>query len=263
MLSARRHVILTAFFLVAPTLSFASSIVVNSTCEAGTCPPTDTLASGGSTSGNFNLTYVAGDNDWYSIVGNYSATNPASGDTSMVYNVTATYEGNGGINSTASAGADTFTVSDLQNYDLSTSYYATYGTLAGYYSEDTASGVIGGPTGSSWQAQLFYNGQALPVLGPFTGPGFASNGTGTALTGFGSASVLDADFVFTYNFAKGTAEGAGFTSTPEPGGLIPIAAVLALCLGFGTIRRSRLSIVFPKSAKSIIIGLIRYSGGVA
>ncbi len=242
MLSApRRHAILLALFLITPALSFASSILVNSTCEAGTCPSVDTLASGGSASGTFNVIYVAADGDWYDIMGNYGATNPASGETSILFNVEATYEGYDGINNIASVGADTFTVSDLQDYNLASStYYTTYGTLNGYYMESTNSGVAG-PAGSSWQAQLFFNGQALPVLGPFTGPGYASNGSGTALTGFGSASTLDADFVFTYDFAKGTPQGAGFTSTPEPGGLVPIAAVLSLCLGIGYVRRSRVS----------------------
>jgi hypothetical protein len=201
----------------------------------------DTLASGGSTSGNFSFVYVASDSDWYDITGNYSALNPASGDTSIVFNADATYVGNGGVNSTPSAGADTFTLSDLQDYNLAASaYYAKYGTLNGYYDEVTDSGIIGAPTGSSWQAQLSYNGQSLPVLGPFTGPGYASNGTGTALTGFGSATTLDADYVFTYDFAKGTAAGSGFTSTPEPGGVIPVATVMALCLGVGAFRRTRL-----------------------
>jgi hypothetical protein len=237
-----RHVMLFACLLAAPSLSFASSILVNGTCEAGTCPPVDTLASGASTSGIFNLTYIAGDGDWYSLIGNYAATNPASGETGITFNVDATYQGNGGVNGTPSAGADTFTISDLQNYNLSASaYFATYGTLDGYYSDDTYSGVIGAPTGSSWQAQLFYNGQGLPVLGPFTGSGFASNAPGTALTGFGSTSSLDANFLFTYKFAAGTPAGAGFTSTPEPGGVVPVVAIVALSLGAGAIRRARLS----------------------
>jgi hypothetical protein len=242
MLSApQRYALLLALFLIAPAFSFASSVLVNGTCEAGTCPSVDTLASGGSASGTFNVIYVAADGDWYDIMGNYGATNPASGETSIVFNVSATYEGYDGINNTASAGADTFTVSDLQDYNLASStYYTTYGTLNGYYMESTNSGLAG-PAGSSWQAQLFFNGQALPVLGPFTSPGSASNGSGTPLTEFGSASTLDADFVFTYDFAKGTPQGGGFTSTPEPGGLVPVASVLALCFGFGAIRRSRVS----------------------
>jgi hypothetical protein len=240
----QKHFMLLVPFLLAPGLGLASSIVLNNgtpgaVCEAGSCP-VDTLSAGGSASGIFSFTYKASDGDWYAITGNYSAANPASGDTSIVFNADAAYEGYEGINSTVSQGADTFTIDDLQNYDLSSStYYTTYGTLNGYYTEDTSSGVIGGPTGSSWQAELFYNGQALGVLGPFTGPGYASNGSGTALTGFGSATTLDADFQFTYDFAAGTPAGSGFTSTPEPGGLIPVAAILALCLGVPAIRRYR------------------------
>ena len=243
MLSAPlRQLMLAACLLSAPILCFGSSIVLNgTTCESGTCPPVDTLASGASVSSTaFAFTYVAGDGDWFGITGNYAAANPASGDTSISFNVNATYEGNGGINGTASAGTDSFTIADLQDYNLAGStYYTDYGTLNGIYSESTDSGILGGPTGSSWQAQLSYNGQSLPVLGPFTGPGFASNSA--ALTGFGSATVLDADYLFTYDFAKGTAAGSGFSSTPEPKGLIPVAAVLALCLGLGAFRRARLA----------------------
>jgi hypothetical protein len=249
MFSARQvQFTLLAFSLLAPGLGFASSIVVNgANCDAGACPTVDTLSSGagsGSSIGStpFSFTYVAGDGDWYGISGNYAASNPASGDTSMVFNVTAKYEGNGGVNSAASVSADTFTISDMQDFNLASSaYYLSYGTLNGYYTESTNSGIVGSApaTGSSWQAQLFYNGQALPVLGPFTGPGSASNGSGTALTGFGAATTLAADFVFTYDFAQGTAAGSGFTSTPEPGGMIPAAAIAILCLGFGAVRRSR------------------------
>jgi hypothetical protein len=251
MFSARQiHLSLLAFGLLAPGLGFASSIIVNgTTCDAGTCPTVDTLSSGAGSgtiisSTPFNFTYVAGDGDWYGITGNYAASNPASGDTSMVFNVTAKYEGNGGINSVASVAADTFTISDMQDFNLASSaYYLSYGTLNGYYTESTASNIVGSApaAGSSWDAQLFYNNQALPVLGPFTGAGNASNGSGTALTGFGSATTLDADFVFTYDFAQGTAAGAGFTSTPEPGGVIPAAAIAILCLGFGAMRRSRVA----------------------
>ena len=111
-----------------------------------------------------------------------------------------------------SAGADTFTVTDVQDYDLASStYFDLYGTLNGTYSESTSSGIAG-PAASSWRAQLFYNGQPLPVLGPFTGPGYESNAPGTALTGFGRASTLDAVYVLTYDFAKATPAGSGFVS---------------------------------------------------
>ena len=234
MLSVTRlHLTLLACFSLAPVLGFASTIGVNLSSP---------LSSGGSVPLTpFSFIYEAGDGDWYAINGIYSATNPPSGNTSILFNVTATYEGNGGINSTPSVGSDTFTVDDLQDYDLATSaYFEEFGTLNGIYTEDASSG-ISGPPGSSWYAQLFYNGQGLPVLGPFTGPGSASNGSGTNLTGFGSATTLDADFRFTYDFAKGAPAGSGFTSaTPEPGGLMPIVSIMALCIGVPAIRRSRL-----------------------
>jgi hypothetical protein len=218
-----RHITLLACLLAGAVLGLASSIIVNigtvgALCKAGTCAPStvpDTLTSGASTGSTFNFIYVAADNDWYSITGDYSATNPASGETTIKFNVDATYVGHGGVNNTPATGADTFTITDLQDYDLlSSTYFTEFGTLNGTYSEDTDSD-IGGPAGGSWQAQLFYNGQALPVMGPFTGKASASNAPGTALTGFGSTSTLEADFQFTYFFAQGTPAGAGFTSTAE------------------------------------------------
>jgi len=230
-----RHLRLLACLLFVPVLGSASPIcVTGSVCSAPT-----TLASGGSTSGTFNLTYVAADGDWFAISGNYQATNPASGDTTIIFNVDAKYVGFRGVNSIASAGADTFTVTYRQDYDLaSANYFVEFGTLDGLYVEDTHSSITGAP-GGSWQAQLFYNGQALPVLGPFTGASFASNGSGTALTGFGSSSTLDAAYVFTYDFRAGTPAGSGFASTatdtipptPAPSSLLLIiVGMLALML---------------------------------
>ena len=91
----QRHVMLLACLLAAPALGLASSIVVNATCEAGTCPPVDTLASGGSTSGTFNFNYTFSNTDEYNIFGEYAATNPVSGDSTLQFNVTAVYAGNG------------------------------------------------------------------------------------------------------------------------------------------------------------------------
>jgi len=235
-LTSQRKLTLLACLLVAPVLGSESPICVT----GGVCPTPTTLGSGGSTSGTFNFTYVAADGDWFTISGNYQATNPASGNTSITFNVDAKYVGFGGVNSSASAGADTFTVTYRQDYDLALSnYFAEFGTLDGFYTEDTHSSITGAP-GGSWQAQLFYNGQALPVLGPFTGPSFASNGSGTALTGFGSSSTLDAAYVFTYDFRAGTPAGSGFSSTaadpipptPAPSSLLLIIVGMLVLMLF-------------------------------
>ena len=226
----QRHVMLLACLLAAPALGLASSIVVNATCEAGTCPPVDTLASGGSTSGTFNFNYTFSNTDEYNIFGEYAATNPVSGDSTLQFNVTAVYAGNG----TSSASQhDLLTIHDLQDYTVLTS-------LDGDYFEHSAAG-IGGPiaSASSFSAQLSFNGNGLGLLGPFTGPGSYDETSDLNLTGL--TSPLVADFQFQFDFAAGSNVGSYITTAPvpEPGGMVPVAAILALGLGLPAIRRFR------------------------
>jgi hypothetical protein len=240
MLSAsQRHLTLLAFFLVAPGLGLASTVDLNGTYQAGNTTQGDPVLTGGTSVSltPFGFTYVAGDGDWYAITGNYAASESAAGGTSLTFNVDATYEGNGGINSTPSAGADTLTFDDYQDFNLAgTTYYTDHGTIDGYYDEYTGSSITA--VGGTLSAEAFYNTVGLGELGPF---GVGSNYQAidnvhlTTLTG----SVLDEDFKYTFKFASGTTPG-GYIDTPEPGGLIPVAAILALCLGIPAIRRSRL-----------------------
>ena len=212
-------------------LGFASSIVVNGTCEAGTCPLVDTLASGSSTSGAFNFDYTFGNTDKYNVFGDYAATNPISGDTTIYFNVTVIYTGN--ATSTASLN-DVFTIDDLQDYTVLTS-------LDGDYFENSAAG-IGGliASGSSFSAQLSFNGNGLGILGPFTGPGNYYATSDLDLTGL--TSPLVADFQFQFDFAAGSNVGSYITTVPvpEPGSMAPVAAILAFGLCVPAIRRSRL-----------------------
>jgi hypothetical protein len=229
MLSAsRRHLTLLACLLVAPVLGLPSSIDVNGT------QPTDTLAYGTTTNGTFNFYYVFANTDKYDIFGDYSATNPIGGPTTIQFTVTAVYEGNQ-LN-TASKN-DLLTIDDLQDYIVPYS-------LDGEYFEDTAAD-IGGPiaSDSSFKSELIFNNQGLGELGPFTGPGSYYESSSQDLTGL--SGPLDADFKFKFDFAKGSEVGS-FISTvpnstvPEPGGVIPVAAILALGLGVPAIRRSSL-----------------------
>jgi hypothetical protein len=248
MLSASpRHLTLLACLLAAPVLGLASSIAVNGT------QPTDTLTYGTSTNGTFNFDYVFGDSDKYDIFGDYSATNPILGPTTIQFNVTAVYEGN---KTNTNSKNDVLTIDDLQDYIVPYS-------LDGMYFEDTAAD-IGGPIASksSFSAELFFNGHGLGMLGPFVGPGSSFASSSSDLTGL--KSPLDAEFQFTFDFAKGSEVGS-FISTvpksavPEPGGVISTAIILALGLGFPAFRRSRLhskdrvTIRIPETRESFIL----------
>jgi len=217
----QRQLRLFAWFLVAPGLGSASSISVNGTCEVGVCSPVDTLGIGDSTSGNFDfITSVNGDP--YNIFGSYSATNPPSGDTAMMLDLTAVYTGSSPTEQT-----DVLTINQFQDYTVT--------GPSGTYFEDITAG-LGGPlgTGSSLSAQLFYNGQGLGQLGPFTTS--ANESLSKSLT---LSSPLDADAEFVFDFAPGSENGSYMTTTPEPTGLGPVAAILTLGLGFPAVRRCR------------------------
>jgi hypothetical protein len=221
-----RHLALVALLLVAPALSLASSITVNGTCETGTCPPTDTLSPGSSISTtNFNFTF-----DGFDISGEYKAsntTNSPSGFTDTQVDVTATYEG-----STPLTAPVVLTVDDLQDFTVPSSY-----SLLGIYDEGGTAGFSGTVgAGSSITEEAFYNGQGVGLLGPFTTNG-TSETASKSLTLSGTSLDVENQFVFTFN--AGTSKGGSITTTPEPGGLIPVAAILLLCLGIPAIRRYR------------------------
>lgn len=222
-----RHFTLLAGFLIAPALGLASTITVNGICEAGTCPTVDTLAFGSSTNGNFNVNYFFGNTDEYNITGQFAATNPTTGGTTIQFNATAVFVGN---STSTTSQHDLLTIDDLQNYTVPYS-------LDGNYFEDTAS-FIGGPIGaaSSLTAQLSYNGNGVGVMGPF-GPGAHSGSANKNLLGM--VSPLDADFQFKFDFAAGSGVGSFISTVPEPGGVAPIALILAIGLGYQAVRRYR------------------------
>jgi hypothetical protein len=222
-----RYFTLLAGFLIAPVLGFSSSITVNGICEAGTCPPVDTLDFGSSTSGTFSFNFTFGNTDTYNIFGQFAAANPTTGPTAIQFNATAVFEGN---TTTNVSQHDLLTIDDLQNYTVPHS-------LDGNYFEDTAS-FIGGPIGaaSSLSAELSYNGNSVGVLGPF-GPGANFGSANKDLVGL--TSPLAADFQFKFDFADGSGVGSFISTVPEPGGMAPIALTLAIGLGYQAIRRYR------------------------
>jgi hypothetical protein len=213
MLSApQRHVTLIAFFLVAPVLGLATTIDVNG----------GTLGPGQSTSGNFSTTVDGG---LFDVSGYYTGSETGSGPvTAIVVNATATYEG-----STPLASAYSFTIDDIQNYTLS-----TLPTTASYSGNAGFGGGLG--AGSELIQDLSYGSDVLPAL-TFTADGHQSSPT-EPLSGL--SSPLEAQGELTFDFAAGATKGAYITSTPEPGGVIPIAAILVVGLGIPAIRRSRL-----------------------
>ncbi len=225
-----RYFTFLAALMIAPALGFSSTVTVNGNCEAGTCPPVDTLAYGSNTSGNFGFDFVFANTDKYNIVGNYAATNPIAGFTTIQFNVTAVYEGN---SSSTSSGNDVLTLDDLQNYSVPYS-------LDGNYFEDTEA-FIGGPiaSASSFAAQLSFNGNGVGLMGPFTGPGSYSSSMNKDLLGM--ISPLSADFQMKLDFAAGSKVGSFISTVPEPGGVMPLIILLAVGLGFPAVLRHRFS----------------------
>lgn len=230
----QRLLIFLVFLLIAPALTFASSIEVSGVCQAGTCPlPTDTLLPGGSVPvTTFDFTAIV-NGDPFDIAGEYSSYNSSNtpgGSLGMQLDVTATYEG-----TSPSAQDDTVILEDLQNNIVPGSF-----SLNGTYSESLSASFSGTLAKfTSLRGQLFVNGNGLGTIGPFSAPGSQTITMPLSLTG----RVLDEDFQVVFDFGPGTNPGmsiTGMTSTPEPGGIIPVAAILALCLGIPAIRRSRL-----------------------
>ncbi len=224
---SQRRLVVLAVILVAPSLCPASSITLNGSCEAGTCPPVDSLAPGGSIPATlFNFMALV-NGDMYDIFGEYSAANTTSspfGFTATQFNVTAEYMGGA-----PTTGADTLMIDDLQDFSVPGTF-----SLAGTYTEDTFANFAG--SGGSLAYQAFYNGDGLGLLGPVTSPQSLSSSKVLALTG----TSLDVEAQYTLVFGAGTTRGSEIASTPEPKGVIPTAAILALCLGIAAIRRTRM-----------------------
>lgn len=232
-----RHA-LVACLLLSPFGAFAADIQINGVCIQGTCPPpsgtSDALQFGQSvpmTSGS--TVYTFGDGDQYSVMWSYSAAFNASGTTIFV-DPTVSY-----IGSSASVGNDLLTFSFYQNY-----YDNSPGNWDGSYTESIplmTAGNVG--AGTSADGELFYDGQGLGIVGPYSlGNHFGTNTM--TLTGLNDPT-LSAQYLFQYSFKAGTQTGAGFMSppasaVPEPSETLPLAALgLGACV-FAVRRRPKL-----------------------
>jgi hypothetical protein len=181
----------------------------------------DSLNLGDAVNGSFQFAYTFANTDNYEITGTYSASEARGAGTSIGFVVNAFYLGNS--TNTASAN-DVLRVDLLQNYLYPYALDGTYFASAGGSLDPSVA------PGSSFKAELTYNGQSVGVIGPFSGPGFQSGSTSATLTGL--TNPLAADFSYTYDFA------AGSTPTPEPTALALSAAGL-LAVGVFKIRRRR------------------------
>lgn len=216
----------------------ATAIQVNGTCEVNFCggAALDISAlklnqSVSTTSFDFFFTFA--NTDEYEISGTYAASYDATNGTVIQVTAIADYVTNG----TASASAaDVLTLDYLQHYQN-----VGPGTWDGTYTESvpvTIGANVG--AGTSVSADLFWDGQGVGVIGPFTGPGSYYGAASNNLTGL-TGAFLDADFQYTFNFAAGAQAGAGVTvpltsATPEPAQLIPAGLTLSFFV-FTMLRR--------------------------
>jgi hypothetical protein len=211
------------FLALAATLSASSiGIVVGSTCEAGTCPPS-ALAFGSSETLPVDFTITLPDSDTYSIDGSFTDTINSTGSRfSLDYPFQITYEGNATGGSSA---ADTVTV------------LADYAFQAAYSTASATSDLIGafGPTiAASSSASDCVNG--AHCLGPTEPPGSFDLTNNFSLSATGDEFIWD--FALTSDFGAGSPVGSyivwgqttSITSpTPEP------AYLGLLAVGFGGI----------------------------
>lgn len=229
----------TASLLLFPAATFGSatySVEINSVCIQGTCPPPAGAAGavlyGDSTSGSGSHTEVV-NGDTYDVSWTYSASFGADG-TEFIVDPTVTYEG-----ASPTAQSDTIT------FDLFQSFYDdTPGTWDGSYTETVPLDISGGAgTGSSASAQVcYYSSQraCLPLVGPFTGPGYELvQNTGNITPG--SNDTLTGDYQFTFVFGAGTTNGASESSTPEPSDVVTLGLAMLGMVAFGLRRRAKLT----------------------
>ncbi len=213
---------LIAALIALPVLGLSASFTINGACEAGACPAVDTLQPGTSSTGSFDMTYTLGNTDSYRVFGSYLTQNSSPNGTTGITDVTAVYLGN---SSGSTSRADLLTMDLLQTYNY-------LGSLDGTYKGDTGA-LLSGPLGnlSSFDAQVYYDGHGLGLMGPFSTPGsyFAtSSATLAGLTG-----PLSLDFRVHFNFGAGSGNGATMsTLTPEPSSIgLSLAALIGLGIG--------------------------------
>lgn len=226
--SLRPYLTLLVCLLAVPAIGLPAALSVNGTCELGNCSSPDVLAPDTSTSATFDFVYTFGNTDMYRVYGELEASNSSTEGTGIHIDLTAVYVGNaaGGLSAN-----DVLTTDMLQNYDV-------IGSLDGFYfqrSDANISGPIAGD--SSFEAQLYYNGNGLGPIGPFVGPGFYSGSSEADLEGL--TNPLSADFRFIFTFGAGSAPGATIsTVVPEPGEALPLGIAVVAGLLLPAIRRS-------------------------
>ena len=213
-----------AFLLLLPFIASAGDIQINGTCVVGACPPpsgtSDALQfnqSIGLTTGSYSLTFA--DTDQYSITWSYSASYTAAG-TQLFIDPAATY-----IGASPSVGNDDIAFDFFQNF-----YDNSPGSWDGSYTESVPLNISGNVgAGSTASGQLFYDGQSLPLVGPFGLGSHLGQNTAT-LTGL-TDPTLAAEYELVFDFQAGTQTGAGdsspaASSVPEPYEALPLGLAL-------------------------------------
>lgn len=218
-----------AFALCVPFAAQPASIVINGTCEAGTCPlPTDSLSDGQSISNAFDFDYMFLNGDTYNIAGTYSASYSHTTGSTISVDPVVTYEG-----PSPSVAADVITFDLLQNYEDT-----IIGSWAGLYTESIP--LIVDAAGGTAEGQLLYDNVGVGLVGP-DGPGsyFVTQSANLDFGDLDTSDTLMADYNFVFNFAAGTTAGESVSSvTPEPVMFIPCGLGLIL-LTYGVRRRNR------------------------
>lgn len=188
----RIYLPLVALSFAAPSLCRAGVITVNGTCEVGNCASPNGLPYGSSTGQHFNFNYSLPNSDTFKIIGRYSASSSSDG-TQIEFNVRALYLGN---STHTASGNDTLTIDLLQSYGYPFSLEGTYSYSNGFHI-----GKYVAPS-STVQTDLYYEGQDVGTIGPFTGPGNFSGSASADLTGL--SRPLSADYRYTFFIAAGS-----------------------------------------------------------
>ena len=212
MINGLKHLLLTSgLFLLAPALCMPAAITANGANELGNGASPGTLAVGGSVSGNYNFVYTFGDGDQYSVDTSYSAHNGPN----MSFTVNGLYIGNVSKSAPTSVANDTLNVDFLQNFAYTGSATAN-GSASATLIES------GNAPGSYSEAQLYFDGQGIGLMGPYFGPGSENVSSGpTTINSLGNP--VDGDFRFTLFFAAGSA------AVPEPGTASLLGFALLAC----------------------------------